>query len=420
MLRLEGVRSTTLTERQPATSSSRDALDVYLDGTRRHERLTSTQERAALKTLQGLREARWIALTSCPSLARAALTWMGPCDDCSDEALRQVVLEAVDALQHRPTTTRAGALQTALQDFAEAMAVRGAGAADSVCEQVDRYATGRSHALPGLGPNLRDEAVFGVYLRRCRQARSRYLRARNDFLSRNLRLVVTIAQRYGKRRMSLADRVQEGNIGLISAVERFDVDRGTRFSTYAAWWIRHCVTRALINHGRTVRVPAHLQRIFYRARRVYPELQRSLGRPPRVDETAQYLGVTVQKLQTAEEALAMYGVALDDPMPNSGPENSRPVSDVLAAESVPFDRHIDDERHLRNAATALDELGTRERHILTRRFGLDGDEPSTLRGLGERYDVSRERIRQLQSRAIDRLRKTVCPPMRRPLNPVAA
>jgi RNA polymerase sigma factor (sigma-70 family) len=238
-----------------------------------------------------------------------------------------------------------------------------------------------------------------------RRARAAYLEARNRFMCAHLRFVVQIAKRYGRRYMALADRVQEGNLGLLKAIDRFDPERGFRFSTYAAWWIRHAVTEALIRNGRTVRIPAHLHTLFNKARLASIRLRGQKGRAPSLTEVAECVGAPVDAVRWATEAMELHGISLDQPSPDDG---SLTVAEWLADETAEhWSERVGDRIDSRLADHMVDRLAPREAAILAHRFGLRGAEHLTLCALGERYDLTGERIRQLEKAALYQLRDEV-------------
>lgn len=241
---------------------------------------------------------------------------------------------------------------------------------------------------------------------RVRRAIRSYRRARNRFVCANLRLVVKVADRYSGRFMSLADRVQEGNLGLLKAIERFDPDRGTRFSTYAVWWIRHAITRALVNRGRVVRVPAHLHVVFTKVRAARAALQGELGRPPTLPELAEHVELPLAKVQAAVEAMERRAVSIDRPEDEgSGP--AWPDRLGMSAPQQQIDAGLDERRNEMLALEALDELDPRDRDILEQRFELGGRPKVTLKAIGKSLEISRERVRQLQNRALATLRREI-------------
>ncbi len=243
------------------------------------------------------------------------------------------------------------------------------------------------------------------YAKRLRQTRRAYRRARNRFMCANLRLVVTVAKRFGRHHMPLSDRVQEGNIGLLKAIERFDPERGCRFSTYAAWWIRHAVTRALVKHGRTVRIPAHIHTLFTKARRARATMRGQLGRNPSLLEIAERIDAPVEKVEAAIEAMELRSVGLDDPATGEGGQT---IAEVLPDETIDgWADRIGERIDARLAGEIVDRLDDMAYDIVVHRFGLRGAERRTLRALGDDYKLSRERIRQLQNDALRGLRDVI-------------
>jgi RNA polymerase sigma factor (sigma-70 family) len=255
--------------------------------------------------------------------------------------------------------------------------------------------------LDRLDEELEDKKKARPY----RAARARYVAKRNRFMCSNLRLVVNVAKRYGRRHMPLSDRIQEGNLGLVKAIHRFDPERGFRFSTYAAWWIRHAVTRALIKYGRTVRIPSHLHILFTRARRTHRKLEADLGRRPTDEELAEALGLPPEKVAVAMDAMKLRSVGFDDPADGEGGQS---IAEVLQDDELfEWDSRVAERIDSKLADRMLDRLDDRAFEIVVRRFGLRGAERRTLRSLGEDYDLSRERIRQLQNAALRQLRDTI-------------
>lgn len=246
---------------------------------------------------------------------------------------------------------------------------------------------------------------FARYLEGVAKARERVYRVKNRFVAANLRLVVSIARRYNRGRMPLIDLIQEGNIGLIKAVERFDHNRGYRFSTYASWWIRHAISRALADKGRAVRIPVHMLDTYNRVQRATQVLTAREGREPTLEELAQETGIAAEKLDRIQKDWAETPFSLDRAIND---EDGRRFIDFLQDESVPSPYEIVvSNSWSKEVRRLLDTLTPMESRILRWRFGLDDEEELTLKEIGDKYNLSRERIRQLQEQALAKIRKQI-------------
>jgi RNA polymerase primary sigma factor len=277
---------------------------------------------------------------------------------------------------------------------------------DAALGAIDRITLGIGTRGSTVG-SLGRERARKDWLRRVHAANRAVADARNQFVKANLRLVVSIARRFNHGRMALADLIQEGNLGLMKAVERYDYRRGFRFSTYASWWIRHAISRALADKGREVRLPVHMIDAQHRLTKARRQLTGQLGRQPTSDELAAATQMPVDKIEKMRSWLLEQSISIDKPV---GDEEGRLLGEVLEdpdREDVSPTGDLEWEALTAEIRDVLRELRPIEADILRQRFGLGTEQELTLKEIGDKYNLSRERIRQLQEQALGKMRRAL-------------
>lgn len=396
-------------ERAKSRGSSPEGIDqaveAYFSTLDRETLMDAEQERSAAERILRRRQDYWERLLSYPPFLEAMLDQV--CNDLTGRGRKARSMsrmrDASEVLRGRPRQSERTEAEVARRIFAEEMAdldpsVEIADRLFADLESIDG-GNGRAVSLAVRTP-ARGSATFRRYLHGVRSARMSLCTARHEMVRANLRLVVTMAHRYRRNgRLPLADLIQEGNLGLLTAVDRFDPRKGFRFSTYGSWWIRHAIGRALSDKGRAVRLPVHVVELQHKISRARRKFETTHRRAPERAELAELVGVPAQKLERLERTLLQRDNSLGTP-----DRDGLTGIDVLADEGPGAESLLHDGRLDGAVQDALTTLRPMEADILRRRFGLDGGQTMTLREVGEMHGLSRERIRQLQERALQKIR----------------
>lgn len=394
------------------TRDQDSTLNAYMRDVSRHSLLTKADEIALGRELHDARIRYWRSVVAYAPYTAAAVDVIAEHVEGTD-ALQAMFQETRDAARGARDTNRKAAadrFSRAINELAKALAT-----IDPECLAADRLSADlallEQRTTEGVSmtvkPPRRESRPFADHFIDVRSSAATLRHVRNRFARANLRLVVRIAHRFQRSGLTLHDRVQEGNLGLMKAIDRFDPQRGFRFSTYASWWIKHAIRRAVVNRGRTIRLPAHLQATAHKLAQTRAQLRFELNDEPSTRQLAEAMEMPLDKVEAVMDAAGQRSISLDTKFAE---DDERSVGDMLADEATEDLEDLVaeawDSQRLRGHLLHLSPM---EQDILRQRFGLDGQEESTLTDIGGQYALSRERIRQLQQKALQQLRARLEP-----------
>jgi RNA polymerase primary sigma factor len=387
----------------------KSALDKYFKELKKHPVMSPAEEAEAARDIMKSEIKYWEALLSYPEVFETIVSVLArnlnelKINELPDEVykLRKIAKTAKNGRPEKSDSggwnELAGHLSDKLRECDKDRVV----VAD-VNKAVHRHTGMYSDERNLEGGTIEITPAFIQYLQRVKAAYSAQQEAKNKFVSANLRLALSVARRYNRGRLPLADLIQEGNIGLTKAAERFDHRRGYRFSTYATWWIRHSITRAIADTGRIVRLPVHIIETYNRLSRAASLFTNINKREPTIEDLAGRTGIKAEKIRKIQSIGNGNTLSLDRSV---NEEDSRPFGNFIESEGHdPFDDIVSDTRYHR-VEEYMAALTPMEARILRWRFGLNDEDELTLKEIGDKYNLSRERIRQLQEQALEKIRR---------------
>lgn len=393
--------------RTAAAVSNREdrLLDTYYRDVAERDLLTAEDEQRLARTIESHHADAWVAMVAYPRATRYVLQRVVRRTELTEADVEPLCRAASAAIR-----TRRVKEQRKLERLARELAAR-MRQADQDRECFDAVLAHLEHLRDE--PRLRGKRLpfsptsksYTAYLTAIHRSERAAAAARTEFVEANLRLVLTFARKHQGRGVGLSDLIQEGNLGLIKAVNRFDYRRGYRFSTFASWWIRHMLGREVANTARTVRVPVHVQDTQQKIGNARRMLRDRLRREPSDEEVAEAADISVDKLRETYQKVYGGFVSLDEPV---GDEEGRPRAEVFkdpnSPESTPFD-DVSKKHEAEEVRSLLAKLTPIQEDVLRKRFGLDDGRCWTLREIGDYRELTRERIRQIQVAALAKLRR---------------
>jgi RNA polymerase primary sigma factor len=387
-------------------SSDRRTLAPYFGAAAAYDLLDADAEAGLARQIEAADQEVWVCLLSHPHTVEYIAAFV---------AARLPVARTLAPVRRAAAAARASRTKLARQRLSHAAERAGR----SLRQQDQDHAcldlvVAELARLAGLAAEVRGHLGFSptsrgfrTYADQVQQAAQRATELRHRFVAANLRLVAHLATRYAGSGVPLPDLIQEGNLGLMKAVDRFDYRRGYRFSTYATWWIRHMIGRSVANTSQTVRVPVHLQDASHRLTRMENELSARLGRRPSDDELAREADVSLDRLHRIRLRAGKRTISLDEP---AGEDRDRSLLDTFSEpevhEPTPLDQVIE-RTSAQRVWSSLEQLTPQQADIIRKRFALEHDREWTLQEIADVYGLSRERIRQIQDAALARLRRSL-------------
>jgi RNA polymerase primary sigma factor len=389
-------------------ADSANFLSVYFREMSDLDVMSAEEELEAAVRIFNLRKEYWQAILSYPPFMDGIVTMVegriDP-DEVPSKELR-AVRKASRNLRDRETRAHKEAYDASVQALVERLLDLDTDniVADQIAADVNAIEAGTRHGLTlDVKPPREGSRPFATYAAEIRRAARRLRTAKNKFVKANLRLVVSIARRFNHGRMPLQDLIQEGNIGLMKAVDRFDYRKGFRFSTYGSWWIRHAISRAIADKGRQVRLPVHMIDAYHKVNKARRELEATLGREPTREELAEHTGLALAKIEKMGTMLVDNPLSLDKPVSD---DDGRKVGDFLEDENAETPGEgLEADALNEQVKRLVSKLRPIEADIIRKRFGLIEEDELTLKEIGGQYSLSRERIRQLQEQALGKIRR---------------
>ena len=389
-------------------ADSSNFLSVYFREMSDLDVMSAEQELEAATRIFNLRKDYWLSIFSYPPFMDGLVAMLEAkidADEVPGKELR-ALRRASRNLRDRETRSHKDRFGAAVLALTERMLDLDTDnvIADKIAADVSAIEAGARHGLELIVKPPRDGSrPYATYAADLRRAGRRLRTAKNTFVKSNLRLVVSIARRFNHGRMPLQDLIQEGNIGLMKAVDRFDYRKGFRFSTYGSWWIRHAISRAIADKGRQVRLPVHMIDAYHKVNKARRELESTLGREPTREELADHTGLALAKIEKMGTMLVDNPVSIDKSVSD---DDGRKVGDFLEDENAETPGEgLEAEALNEQVKRLVSKLRPIEADIIRKRFGLIDDDELTLKEIGGQYSLSRERIRQLQEQALGKIRR---------------